>query len=133
MSGVQGLLLGTNVALQPVIRLDAAYYASTTSAAELQLRSDGTVYVTVDSATTYEYNWLTNGVGSNYDVRATIVSGTFTSGTAGSWLNLGTTRSWLRNALPGTIQIVTADFEIRNATTLIVLATAQISLQRDNI
>ena len=131
MSGIQGLFLGVN-AFQPVIRLDAATYSGTTSATTLELRSDGTVYVTVDSATTYQYNWITSFPTTNYDVRATIVSGTFTSGTAGSWLNLGTTRSWSRNATIGNIQTVTADFEIRNATTLVVLATAQITLERDN-
>lgn len=38
--------------------------------------------------------WLLSGVASDYDCRATVVSGTLTSGTTGTWMNLGTTRSW---------------------------------------
>lgn len=40
--------------------------------------------------------WLISGSASAYDVRATLVSGTLTAGTTGSWLNLATTRAWSR-------------------------------------
>jgi len=38
--------------------------------------------------------WLLSGAASAYSCRAIAVSGTFASGTFGSWLNLGTTRAW---------------------------------------
>jgi hypothetical protein len=39
--------------------------------------------------------WVVPGdAAPNYDVKATIVSGAVSTGTIGSWLNLGTTRSW---------------------------------------
>lgn len=49
----------------------------------------------------------------DYEILATVVSGTLSSGTAGSWLNLGTTRSWTRNrSLVGTTSC-TVNFKIR--------------------
>lgn len=72
--------------------------------------------------------WLSAGAASSYDVRATLSSGALTSGTTGSWLNLGTTRSWnvtRTNNAPGT-DTATLTIEIRDATSLIVLATVTV-------
>lgn len=41
-----------------------------------------------------QITWLINGAAANYDIKVTLNSGTLTSGTTGSWLNLGTSRSW---------------------------------------
>lgn len=40
------------------------------------------------------YNWLSSGSASSYEVQATINSGTLTSGTTGSWLSLSSSRTW---------------------------------------
>jgi hypothetical protein len=39
--------------------------------------------------------WLTNGASSNYEVRATLSSGTLDSGTVGSWVNADTIPNWV--------------------------------------
>lgn len=41
--------------------------------------------------------WRGGGASSAYECRMTTVSGSLTSGTVGSWLNLGTSQSWSRN------------------------------------
>lgn len=42
------------------------------------------------------YNWLTGGIPSAYEINATFTGGTTPTGgdSLGSWLNLGTSRSW---------------------------------------
>jgi hypothetical protein len=40
------------------------------------------------------YNWLKGGIASNYEIMATLISGTVTGDAFGSWLNLGTSRVW---------------------------------------
>lgn len=74
--------------------------------------------------------WMLTGPSSAYDARFTIVSGTLTSGSgAGVWLNLGTTRNWGRNAGAGIgTNTCIGTVEIRDASTLVVLATATIDL-----
>lgn len=38
--------------------------------------------------------WLLSGSASDFDVRMTVTSGTLTSGTVGSWVNLAATQEW---------------------------------------
>ena len=57
---------------------------------------------------------LASNFGDDYEIRATLVSGTLTGGTTGSWLRMNTTRSWQVNApAPSTSQSATLSFEIR--------------------
>lgn len=102
------------------------------SPSQIEFNLSGAVNATDTNATlNFQYNWLSSGAASGYDIRATATSGTFSSGTTGTWLNLATTRAWTRGAIAGTFQSVTALFEIRNASTLIVLASASITLEAD--
>lgn len=60
--------------------------------------------------------WLLSGASSDYDARVTIISGSFFSGTAGAWLNLGSTRDWtIRRAVGGTFAETIFTVEIRQA------------------
>lgn len=112
------------------INLAEAAYADTETypdAAEsgFQLSSDGTAAADVSSVP----NWLVGSTnGAAYECRATIVSGTPTSGTTGSWLNLGTNRSWSvsRSSL-GTKSFV-FDLEVGPAGANSALKTARITL-----
>ena len=83
--------------------------------AEYNLRSDGVVSKFVNGLETVIGNWIVpNTTASSYEVRATIVSGSLSSGTTGSYLSLGTTRSWAVSAnSPGTNQACTLTIEIR--------------------
>jgi len=104
--------------------------AATPAAVEFNL--NGTVNATDTNATlNFQYNWLGGGAASGYDIRCTLLTGTYSSGTTATWLNLASTRSWTRGAGAGTAQYVSGLFEIRNASTLIVLASATIDLSCD--
>lgn len=98
-----------------------------------RMSSDGDAY-RGDTAGVFTsiFTWLTGlGAASDYEVRWTTVSGTLTGGTDGAWESLGTTRNWTRNRTsdtPGTTTVV-GTVEIRNASTLVVLASATITIQ----
>lgn len=92
------------------------------------LFSDGTrTNLDAEAGTNY---WLEPQSGmSLFDVRATETSGSVTTGTVGSWLNLGTTRTWTK-APPGGpgASSVTLQLEIRRASDGVVLETNTIEL-----
>lgn len=73
--------------------------------------------------------WLLSGAASGYDSYVTVTSGALTAGTTGAWLNLGTTRDWTLTAYnPGDDFTCIMTVQIRNASSLVVLATATITL-----
>jgi hypothetical protein len=81
--------------------------------------------------------WLggAGGIASNYEVRATLTSGTTpTSGTLGSWLGCGTDRSWsnTNNAQDGSVVTSTILVEIREAATGTVKDNASIVINADS-
>ena len=79
----------------------------TTGSMGFYVRNDRT-YGTNLSGNTNLGNWLTGATDySNYEIFATIISGTVQVGSdaTGSWLNLGTTRAWGKNNNYVTIQL----------------------------
>lgn len=73
--------------------------------------------------------WKLSGAATDYEVRATVTSGTLSSGTAGAWLSLGTSRTWSKTtSATATVNLLV---EIRDAVTLAVLDTANISITAD--
>lgn len=104
-----------------VYRLDSDIYLDTAlsptdARVVFSINSNGTVLATGDTAGTLaSYNWITPTTGSTtYYVRATLTSGTFTSGTTGTWLALSSNRSWttgFTSNSPGS-KTTTATFEI---------------------
>lgn len=82
---------------------------------------------TQGGSTTTIGNWLRTGSLSDYDVRATLNSGTSPAGSGvGTWLNLGTSRFWsLTDTGPvGPPITCNLTIEIRDASTLAVLTSA---------
>ncbi len=76
-------------------------------------------------------NWVTptSLAGAAYEVRATVVSGTTPTGSAtGSWLSLGTSQSWALGTALVTTVTCQLTIEIRNATSLAVLASGTVNL-----
>lgn len=65
-----------------------------TATASLSVSNTGFVVRTLNGSPSNQYTWCLVGVPADYDVRATHTSGTVPSGTFGSWLNCGTTRTW---------------------------------------
>lgn len=122
-----------------VYRLDADTYldsalSPTDAGVTLNINSNGTVVVTsLNLGTLASYNWITPTTGSTtYYVRATLTSGTFTSGTTGSWLALSSNRSWntsYTSNSPGN-KMTTATFEIAtDSAGTNVVVSASISLE----
>jgi hypothetical protein len=76
--------------------------------------------------------WLYQGSFSNYEVRLTLQSGSIGSGTLGSWLSLSSSNSWTntadRGASPNARQTGTVLLEIRTASTQVVVASSQLTL-----
>lgn len=133
MAGALALLVGatvqrvaisnrtiTDTVLSPT-DADAGYLLSSTGQA-VELRGAGTTNISNE--------WLRLGSASAFDARATVLSGTLSSGTAGSWLNLGTTRDWHRNRTSDAVGTTSCQIlvEIRDAASLTVLASATITL-----
>lgn len=117
-----------------VVTLNGVTYSRIGSTpVELQFRNDGTVYANTGGGLLLQYSWLVPGSNAaNYNIRATITGGnpgTFSTGTAGTYESLGTTRSWTRGGGVGQLRSVVATFEIQNATSLAVVRSASITLE----
>ena len=71
------------------------FQVGTNSTASITFNSNGTVS-SVGNAGTYTTDWIdpTSAAPDDYEIRATISSGTMTSGTFGSWLALTSNRTW---------------------------------------
>ena len=123
----------------PSIALDATTYvedlqpAPGAAQAQFSLTSAG---LTTQLISTGSFNgdpWCVPGASSaNFEVYATLLAGSLTSGTTGSWLSLGTTRTWdvSLTYLGSDIDAVIAalSLEIRAIGTTEILATGGVNL-----
>lgn len=95
--------------------------------------TNGGVYsrTTSPGSTTTIQNWIVGGSGlvSQYEARWTTLTGSLSSGTAGSWVSLSSTQTWTRSAGAGADLICTGTLEIRHAATGIVSASCAVSLE----
>lgn len=102
-------------------------FANGSATATYKIDNDGTAR---DHDEALLETWLQSGAASSYEVRATVLSGTSPTGSAlATWLNCGSDRSWSQNSTGGAGSvsgIITV--EIRSASSLIVLATATITI-----
>lgn len=118
--------------------------SGSTATATFTLNSSGVAQATtVGNASTppagttnYTGEWMITPPNSAYEARATLVSGTLSSGTTGSWLALSTSRAWsvtISVAAGGgsATKDCTILVEIRDASTLAVLDSDQIALQSE--
>lgn len=121
--------------LDPGTYLDAAF-SPNDAQVDFSVNSNGSVLATAGVSfptTLTSYNWITPTTGSTtHYVRATLTSGTFTSGTTGTWLALTSNRSW-RTAFtsnsPGS-KVTIATFEIAtDAAGTNVVVSASIRLE----
>lgn len=104
----------------------------TTAVASYTINSTGTV---TDHDSNVLESWLLGGgTASNYEVRATVVSGTLTSGTTGSWLSCGTTRTWAisNGARDNSTVTCVLTVQIRLASTGIVQDSATVTLSAES-
>lgn len=99
--------------------LAATVYATYT------LESDGDIVKNEDSTIVDMGDWITpKSRMTDYEVRATIVSGSVEGGVTGSWLDFSTDRFWTKSD-PGTVEMT---IEIRDAATSTVRDSATITI-----
>lgn len=139
MSGIQMALLGSGGApnIQLTTPITVAYASGGFLAANTGYRvaNDGYVYtggwsVTPSYSQFEQWDSIPSTVG-NYEVRATLNSGTTPTGTLNTWLNLGTTREWTLTASTGNFLTCNLTIEIRDTATSTVRATATLTLESD--
>jgi hypothetical protein len=125
-----------------IVRLPAAaapqhiVAAPATATAGYQLESDGDIGQRDQSSGglyTDVGDWIApkGMAGAAYECQATLVSGTLSSGTTGSWLALNVTRTWTVSAT-STLKSCTFTLEIRLAATGTVLATMTVTLTAES-
>lgn len=97
-----------------------------------RLTSTGLAQSLVDITYTTLETWCTpTSEAGNYEVFATLVSGSTPSGTIGSWVALSTTREWALSSNIGVSKVCQLSLQIRRTGTGTVLATATIDLDAD--
>lgn len=104
------------------------------STASFSLNSDGSFsYVGNVSGTAGAWTVSQDNT-ANYEVQATMISGTFSTGTVGSWLRLNSNRTWsctyFSSATPG-FKEASATLEIRDLNTLVVVATSTLTIRAE--
>lgn len=118
------LLAGATIASRSILGTSSAGY---------ELNADGIAYEGVNgSYSAISGEWLLAGSASDFEVRATLNSGTTPSGTLGSWVALSTTRTWELSAPSGQVRSCELTVEIRRASDSTVVATATITIDADN-
>ena len=107
-----------------------------TQTATYTLESDGDVMsATTGGGSVDEGDWIDPKASapSDYEVQATLNSGTLTSGTTGSWLALTSNRSWsLQRVTVGAADTVDLTIEIRKGSGA-TLASATVTLDAERL
>jgi len=100
LHGKSAITIGMSVA--PYITAGNANTSGSVTAS-FTLNSNGTCSATAAPITdeaNYPANWATStttGIGSSYWARVTVTSGSLTSGTTGSWVQLSSNTTWSKN------------------------------------
>lgn len=99
--------------------------------ARYRLNSSGVeqTYTSTNLAYTTVGTWLVSGTNSQFEVRATAVSGTVTSGTMNTWQALSTSREWnVTKTFSSGVKLAVITIEIRRASTGVIVDTATVDL-----
>lgn len=132
-----GAMGGPRITLAPTYTVSDTTVSPTNASAQFQLQSDGDVAritVTTGGGGTVDVgDWITpiSAAGANYEVRATVNSGSLSSGTTGSWLALSSTRTWAREQTTVGSSACELLIEIRNASTTVVMDSSTVTLQAE--
>jgi hypothetical protein len=131
-AGIQALVAGggPRIALSST-NVDATAIDPSDATAAYTLENDGDILSTVNGVVTDLGDWMSPKIASlaaNYEVMATVTGGSVSGGTTGSWLNLGSNRSWTRAQTSAGSSFATLTVQIRRTGTATVLASATIDL-----
>lgn len=112
--------------------------APATCTAGYRLENDGDILASSALGTYIDVgDWVTpkSAAGAAYECRVTITSGTLTTGSSasGSWLSLGTTRTWFVEQSTVGVKTCIFTLEIRRASDGVVLDSATIELTAEQI
>jgi hypothetical protein len=121
MSGVLAAMLAAAGGAPGVI-VSSLPNGSNTFSCDYQFDNNGNGHTGDGAGGALAFTWVspqTTTVAAMYDVKVDVTSGAWTSGTTGTWLNLGTTRGWVKSSV-GTV-IFTVSF--RETATGIVRGT----------
>jgi len=138
VTGILAALVGAAGGNGDLVQLEGATeltleLSPATAGAGYRLTSGGLEQSGVGSANLVSYStiadWVTPTSNANlYEVRATLTSGSLSSGTTGSWLALTSTRTWEVAQTGLGSQSATLDVEVRLASSGVVKATGLVSL-----
>lgn len=119
----------------PSVSLSNQFLAETSTGVTVSSYSVGSDGKVRDHNSFILESWLLGGgSAADYEVMATLQSGALTSGTTGSWLNCGTTRTWsvANGARNNTIVSAVIFVQIRRGTTIGASATITLSAESTN-
>lgn len=99
------------------------------------VNTSGVIQEAVNGVTTNLETWILSGVSSDFEVRATAVSGAVTSGTMGTWIAATTSPVWTKNRINNASGIDTASFtlEIRRVSDSVVVDSSTITMSAEVI
>lgn len=118
------------------ININAVSTAPADSLAQVTLFSSGSYDLTAQTGGSGggSGTWLTGpNAAADYEARFTLLSGTLAGGSSavGTWLGLGSSRSWAVSITTVGFTEASGELEIRSASTMTVLATASVYLAAD--
>lgn len=133
MSGILGALAGSGGNRLSIsgVSITSNATSPTPSVASYELTSAGDINRgTTQGGTVDIGDWIAPkaAAGAGYECRATVTSGALSSGTTGSWLNLGTTRTWSVVETGSSSSTATITVEIGRAGLNTAVVSASITL-----
>jgi hypothetical protein len=124
--------LGTADPGPPVFLTDTSLMAAANDPSDatclFRLNNSGIAERNTTGSYLSEFTWLLRGASGDYEARMTTISGTLTTGTAGTWEALSLTRTWGKTRTGVGISTYSGTLEIRDASTLVVLASCTVTL-----
>jgi hypothetical protein len=106
-----------------------------TATASYSLLSSGDINTTLGSGGAADRgDWISPKIGmANYEARATVLTGSLSSGPTGSWSSLSGPVTWTRTASQGAgVQQATFTLEIRRALDAVVMDSATITISAES-
>jgi len=115
--------------------VDVNVYASTSgggASAGYQINTNGFDYERINGVDTLLSGWVTpTSAGGNYEVFATVTSGSVSSGTTGSWVATSGSPLWVRSQPTVGSSIVVLSMQVRATGTGTVLDTWTVTLEAE--
>lgn len=129
MSGIYMVMAAgasTNASLPTPLDVFSIAVSPSTATSSFTLNSNG-AYTSTPAGVSGTWK-IGGGLGSSYEARLTVISGSFSGGSTGVWLSLGSDRTWSvsRSTLGSTS--ASGTLEIRDATSGIVFTSSTLTL-----